>query len=182
MRLLLTTLPGILALCLVLGAPANSAVPCGDFRKCQVTANATIDATITTIGAFGELWEYHVHSGGAVTLHVTFFLSPTGELSGSFNLDPGEINYVICEADAAGFFSLPRLLQKKGDAVMLDGPALTISITRGGTTTTVHVDDPADLRNQDEVARFLRVWDRIFKPLPIKPLVLRASNNRSRGP
>jgi hypothetical protein len=149
---------------------------------CHVTSDASIEARITTNSTFGEVWEYHGRSGGAVTLHISYLVTPMGELSGSFNLDPGEINYAICVADAAGFFSLPSQIETNDDAVMVDGPKLTISIKRDGTTKTVQVYDPSHLRNRDEIARFLRVWDRIFKPLPVRPEWQRASNNRWRGP
>jgi hypothetical protein len=76
---------------------------------------------------------------------------------------------MICVADAVQFFSLPRHIQTKGDSLMVDGPELTISIKRGGMTKTVEAYDPSNLRNRDDVARFHRVWDRIFKPLPLKP-------------
>jgi hypothetical protein len=173
--------PGLLALC-QLAIPALAAESADNPTPCHVTADASIEARITTNSTFGEVWEYHGQSGGAVTLRVNYLLTPMGELSGLFNLDPGEISYAICVADAAGFFSLPSHIETNGDAVMVDGPELTIIIKRGGTAKTVQVYDPSHLRNRDEVARFLRVWDRIFKPLPVRPEWHRASDNRSRGP
>jgi hypothetical protein len=96
-----------------------------------------------------------------------------GELSGSFNLDPGEISYAICVADAADFFNLPPEIS--ADAVMIDGPVLSISIKRRGTTKTVRLYDSGNLGKHSDIARFLRVWDRIFKPLPVRPAWNRGS-------
>jgi hypothetical protein len=181
MQLRRVALPGLLTLC-QLAIIAQATEPDENPAPCKVTSDASIEARITTNSTFGEVWEYHGRSGGAVTLHINYLLTPMGELSGSFNLDPGEINYVICIADAAQFFSLPSHIETNGDAMMVDGPELAISIKRGGITKTVHVYDPGHLGNRDEVARFLRVWARIFKPLPVRPEWHRASNNRSRSP
>ena len=159
----------VLALCQGFGARAVAATHQDNPSHCQATENVTIDARISTNSTFGELWEYHAQSGGAVSLRVNYLLSPMGEVTGSFSIDPGEINYMICVADAAQFFSLPPHIQTKGDSIAIDGPELSISIKRGGITRTVQVSDPTNLRNQDEVARFRRVWERIFKPLPLKP-------------
>jgi hypothetical protein len=159
----------VLALCQGFGARAVAATLQDNPSHCQATENVTIDARISTNSTFGELWEYHAQSGGAVSLRVNYLLSPMGEVTGSFSIDPGEINYMICVADAAQFFSLPPHIQTKGDSIAIDGPELSISIKRGGITRTVQVSDPTNLRNQDEVARFRRVWERIFKPLPLKP-------------
>lgn len=159
----------LLALCQVLGARSVAGPAEDNPSHCQIADNVSIDARIVTNSTFGEVWEYHAKSGGAVTLRVKYLLSPMGELSGSFSIDPGEISYMICVADATQFFSLPSHIETKGDAPMVDGPELTISIKRGGVRKTVAASDPTHLRNQDEVARFHRVWDRIFKPLPIRP-------------
>ena len=155
-------------------APKDNPAPC------QVTPDASIDAEIYTNASFGQHWEYHGHSGGAATLHITYFLSPMGELTGSFHLDPGEINYAMCVAEAAAFFDLPRDIS--GTSVMIDGPVLMITIRRGGTTKTVKLSDPVNVDEHGYAARFHRVWDRIFQPLPIKPVWTRADNQRLERP
>ena len=162
----------LLALCWVFGPTSVAATSDDNPSPCQAGVGASIEARVTTNSTFGEVWEYNGQSGGTVTLRIKYLLSPMGEVSGTLNLDPGEMNYMLCVADAAQFFSLPRHIGKD-DPVMIDGPDLTITIKRGGVTKTVQVYDPAHLRNRDEVARFFRVWDRIFKPLPLKPVLPR---------
>ena len=138
-------------------------IPCPGFAldksivPCQVTDNATIEATICTAGGDGELWEYKGTSGGNVSLHIKYLRSPTGDVSGTLQVDPGEISYAICEANAAGFFSLPSHLESTDEPVMLHAPKLHIAISRVGSTKTVDVYDPSHIRNQPDVARFLRV-------------------------
>jgi hypothetical protein len=173
MELLRLTPAVLLALYQGFGPSSVAATHEDSSTPCRVTEAASVEARIATNSTFGELWEYHGQSSGTVTLRINYLLSPMGELTGSFTLDPGEISHVICEADAAQFFSLPRHIETKHDAVMVDGPELTISIRRAGVTTTVQAYDPSHLRNQNEVARFLRVWNRIFKPLPLKPVLPR---------
>jgi hypothetical protein len=151
-------------------------------NPCQVTTDATIEATISTAAADGELWEYEGHSGGKVTLHVHYLLSPMGDMSGSFLLDPGEINYALCVADAANFYSLPSSLGPKSHALPLHSPHLRIRIARRGSVKTVELDDPADSSTQEDAARFLRVWNRIFAALPLKPTWYEAANQRLERP
>jgi hypothetical protein len=97
-------------------------------------------------------------------------------------VDPGAINYALCVADAARFYSLPPALGPKSYAMPLHAPHLRIKITRPGSVKTVDLDDPADSSTQDEVARFLRVWNRIFAALPVKPTWNGASNPRLERP
>jgi hypothetical protein len=149
---------------------------------CQITPDAVVSATLTTAGADGQIWNYEVHSGGSATLRIQYLLSPMGEVSGSFSLDPGEINYAICVAETASFFALPSQLESRSAAAALHAPDLIIKITRAGSTKTVEVYDPRRLGNRDDLKRFLRVWDRIFSPVPLKPIWDRASNNRWSGP
>jgi hypothetical protein len=87
----------LLALCQGFGAFSLAASPDESSRPCQVTEGATIEARVATNSTFGEIWEYHGQSGGSVTLRVNYLLSPMGEVTGTFNLDPREISYVICE-------------------------------------------------------------------------------------
>ena len=163
----------LLALAQVLAASAYAAESVDNPAPCPTTADAVIDARISTNSTFGQLWEYHGVSGGAVTLRINYLLSPMGELSGSFNLDPGEINYALCVADAADFFSLPPEIS--GSTVPIDGPVLSISIKRRGAAKAVRLYDSRDLIKSGEAARFRRVWDRIFKPLPVRPAWNRGS-------
>jgi hypothetical protein len=163
----------LLALMQVLTAWAHAPESEDNPMPCQITSDASIDARISTNSTFGQLWEYHGVSGGAVTLRISYLLSPMGELSGSFNLDPGEINYALCVADAARFFGLPPEIS--GSTTPIDGPVLSISIKRRGTTKTVRLYDSGGFSRSDEAARFRRVWDRIFKPLPVRPAWNRGS-------
>src|SRR5271169_5869694 len=107
------------------GAFSASASP-DNPSPCQVTTDAMIEATITTAEADGELWEYEGHSGGEAKLSVHYLLSPMGNMSGSFLLDPGAINFALCVADAAKFYSLPAYLAPKSNAIPLHSPRLRI--------------------------------------------------------
>ena len=131
---------------------------------------------MSTAGPDGETWEYKLRSGGASTLDIDFELSPSGKMTGSFELDPGALNYTICEAEAAKFFSLPSRLNSEKDSVMLHGPNLRISITRAGVTKTVQIYDPDHVQSRAAVASFMRVWDRALKPFPLQPKWRHASN------
>jgi hypothetical protein len=82
-------------------------------NPCQVTSDAVVSAALSTAGSDGEIWTYEAHSGGSATLRIQHLLSPMGEVSGSFSLDPGEINYAICVAQAANFFALPRYSNRR---------------------------------------------------------------------
>ncbi|HVN46242.1 MAG TPA: hypothetical protein VMT66_13520, partial [Steroidobacteraceae bacterium] len=91
----------LLTLCQGFGVRSVAGTAEDNPAHCQITENASIDASIITNSTFGEVWEYHAQSGGAVTLRVTYLLSPMGKLTGTFDIDPGEINYMICVAEAA---------------------------------------------------------------------------------
>jgi hypothetical protein len=176
---------------IILSSIVSAAIPLSAFgaslpednpSPCQVTTDATIEATISTAEADGELWEYKGHSGGNAKLTIRYLLSPMGDMSGSFLLDPGGIQYALCVAEAANFYSLPPTLGPKSHAVPLHAPHLRIKITRDGSVKTVDLDDPADSSTQEDVARFLRVWNRIWIALPLRPAWPRASNQRLERP
>ncbi len=171
---------GLVACLGIAAADPPPPAPKEDPAPCQVSSDVSIEAQIYTNSSFGQHWEYHGQSGGKVTLHVTYFLSPMGELSGSFQLDPGEINYAICVAEVADFFTLPNDIS--GTSSMVDGPVLAITIRRGSTTKTVKLYDPVDVDAHGYAARFHRVWDRIFQPLPVRPVWIRAANQRLERP
>jgi hypothetical protein len=68
----------LLALCQGFGARSVAGTAEDNPSHCQITQNASIDARIITNSTFGEVWEYHAQSGGAVTLRVHYLLSPMG--------------------------------------------------------------------------------------------------------
>jgi len=163
-------------------AALSASVPVDNPSPCQVTKDATIEATISTAAGDGELWTYEGHSGGEVKLTIHYLLSPMGDMSGTFLVDPGAINYALCVADAANFFALASVLGPKSHAVPLHSPHLRIKISRHGSVKTVDLDDPAESSTQEEVARFLRVWNRLWAALPLRPEWPGASNPRLERP
>lgn len=129
--------------------------------------NVTFEVTAATQGFYGQLWKVSYTGLKNINVEIDYMLSPMGNLSGTFFVDPAALERIKKVAIEQRFFDLPRKII--ADRIPLHAPDLRLTLTVDGKTHKVSLYDPKGLQDSPEAARFLAMWNEVFSSLPMRP-------------
>lgn len=92
---------------------------------------------------------------------------PSGNVIGEFTLEKNAVAAIQKTLRDSDFLSLPDMISKK--EVQLHKPDYLVQIFCDGKEHRVNLYDPKDLWKTSESERFMKVWNALFKTLPLKP-------------
>ena len=126
-----------------------------------------IEGWLSTAGPYGESWWYTLTPGGSVSLHVDYILNPSGSLMAEFHVSDEDVARVRKAIETERFLELPEKIS--AEMVELHRPDYRLTITLGGRRAQVSLYDPAQIKSDPRTARFLKVWNEMYRCLPVKP-------------
>jgi hypothetical protein len=123
-----------------------------------------VAAGFDTRGSSDEAWFLTATPDGAVFLHVYY---PQGEMLARFTTPASYIARVQQAVDDERFFELPRELTPR--QAPFNRPQFWLEIRSGDKFHQVTLFDPASVKDDLRVQRFLRVFGSVYQGLPQKP-------------
>ena len=94
-------------------------------------------------------------------------ITPSGNLMARFSLSADQVAGIRSVIESERFFDMPAKIFPA--TLPLHRPALRLDVWLDGKHHSVALYDPAQLKADPNVRRFLAVWERLFESLPIRP-------------
>jgi hypothetical protein len=126
-----------------------------------------VAAWVSTAGPYGPLWDLTLAPDGTANREILYPLDPSGELKGHFQLSDEALGALRSAVETERFFDLPAELAPAMSPLHM--PDLRLEVWLGAKHHKVTLYSPEQIKRRPTTVRFLRVWNKLFGRLPVKP-------------